>query len=108
MPELTPEQLAVLERLRGRGFTFVAFPLYASKIGVRKGNCATLLDPVPGGLRIFGEPSFLLSGNLSVRVTHGAEAQFVWKKEKLAATPERLEELRRFSEELEELLLATA
>jgi len=103
--ELTDAQLAVLERLRARGFSFVAFPLYASKIGVRKGNCAALLDPVGGGgLRLFGDPCYLVGGNLSVQVTQGDDKAFVWKKDRLPATPERLEELGRFAEELNDLL----
>ena len=108
MMELTPEQIAILERLHNRGFALVAFPLYASKVGVRKGNCAALLDPVPGGLRTFGEPCYLVEGNLSVQVTHGSAKAFVWKKTRLEATPERLAELHAFAEELDELLLASA
>jgi len=108
MMELTPEQIAVLERLHGRGFALVAFPLYASKVGVRKGDCAALLDPVPGGLRAFGEPCYLVDGNLSVQVTQGGAKAFVWKTTRLGATPERLAELQAFREELEELLMASA
>lgn len=108
MIDLTPEQIAVLERLQRRGFVFIAFPLYASKIGVRKGNCAALLDPVAGGLRIFGEACYLVDGNLSVQVTQGRKKAFVWKKSRVEATPERLAEVAQFAEELEELLLASA
>lgn len=103
--ELTPQQVAVLEKLHGRGFQFVAFPLYASYIGVRRGNCATLLAPVEGGgMRVFGEPCFLVEGNLSVRVKRQAQDCFVWKQKSLEVTPEREEELKRFSAEVRELL----
>ena len=98
--ELTPEQLAVLERLRARGFHFAAFPLYEKKIAVQKGNCAVLLDPAEGGLRVFAEPSYLVAGNLSVAVTLGGETFFVWKQNRVPATQERLEELQRFAREL--------
>jgi len=107
--ELSPEQLAVLERLRRRGFQFVAFPLLAAKIGVRKGNCAALLDPVAGdGLRLFGHPSYLVAGNIGVLTARRGRKMFVWKKSWLEATPERLEELERFSAELAELLSGLA
>jgi len=103
--ELTPQQVAALEKLHSRGFQFVAFPLYASYVGVRKGNCATLLAPVEGGgMRVFGEPCFLVDGNLSVRVKRHGQALYVWKQESLAVTPEREDELRRFSAEVRELL----
>lgn len=105
MLELTAEQIAVLERLRDRGFQFVAYPLYASYVGVRKGGCAVLLAPVEGGaMRLFGEASYLVDGNLSVRVRRGGGAAYVWKQKSLEATPQREEELARFRTELEELL----
>lgn len=105
MVELSEAQLAVLERLRERGFQFVAFPLYEQKIGVRKGNCAALLDPTEGQLRVFAEPAYLVAGNLSVVVRMGEEKFFVWKQNRVPATPERLEELERFASELGEILV---
>jgi len=103
--ELTPEQMAVLERLRARGFQFAAFPLFPTKIGVRKGNCAALLDPVAGdGLRLFGDPCYLVAGNPGVLTTRAGRKMFVWKKSWLEASPERLDELERFRAELTELL----
>ncbi len=105
MIELTPEQVAVLERLHARNFQFAAFPLFPTKIGVRKGNCTALLDPVEGdGLRLFGDPCYLVAGNPSVLTTRGGRKTFVWKKSSLEATRERLEELERFRAELTELL----
>jgi len=51
--ELTPVQTVALERLVAHGFTLVAFPLYASAIGVRRNSFAALLVPaVRGGLRV--------------------------------------------------------
>lgn len=104
MVELSEAQLAVLERLRERGFQFVAYPLYEQRIGVRKGNCVALLDPSEGQLRMFTEPAYLVAGNLSVVVSTGAEKFFVWKQNRVPATPERLEELERFARELGEIL----
>lgn len=106
MLELTPQQMAVLERLRQHGFSFAAFPLYASYIGVKKGNCAALLAAQNGAtLRVYGEACYLVGGQMSVRVQRSGRELFVWKKHELAATPERREELARFRAELEELLL---
>jgi hypothetical protein len=106
--ELTPQQIAVLERLQGRSFQIVAFPMYASHVGVRKGNCAALLAQVDsGGFTLFGTPSYLIGGNFSVRVRSGARDWLVWKKRKLEATPARLSELDAFAAELSEALLST-
>ena len=101
MSELTPQQIVILERLLANGFTPVTFPLYANVVGIRKGGCAALLEPISGGgFRLFGEPCVLLDGNLTVRVTHGGQSWFVWKKQRLEATPQRLAELDRFISEL--------
>lgn len=109
MLELTPEQVALLERLTTQGFQVVSFPLYASAVGVRKGNCAALLGPDEGGgLRLFGEPNYLVEGNLAVRVTRGGRQWFVWKKKQLEVTPERLAELEHFAKELARALEAAA
>ncbi len=105
MNELSPQQIAILELIIAHGFHVVAFPLYANAVGIRSGNCAALLDPIAGGgFRVYGEPCMLLDGNLTVRVTHKGRSWFVWKKQKLEATPERLAELDRFVDELKLLL----
>jgi hypothetical protein len=105
MDELTRQQIAILERFISGGFSVVAFPLYANAVGIRKGNYAALLDPLAGGgFRLFGEPCVLLEGNLAVRITEKGKSWFVWKKQRLEATPDRLSELGRFVIELKMLL----
>jgi hypothetical protein len=106
--ELSPKHVTVLERIAGHGFAIVAFPLYASAVGIRKGNCAALLNAKAGGrFDLFGEPCHLIDGNLSVRVRRDGRDMFVWKKRELTATPERLAELTVFRQELEQLLAET-
>ncbi len=105
MNELSSQQVGILERLIARGFAAVAFPLYANTVGIRKGSCAALLEPIPGGaFRIYGEPCFLLEGNLSVRVNERGKTWFVWKKLRLEATVERMAELEHFVSELKRLI----
>ena len=80
--------------------------MYANYIGTRKGNCAALLAPAAsGGFDIFGTPAYLIGGNFSVRVQRDGREFFVWKKESLAVTPERLAELDAFSAQLSVALL---
>jgi hypothetical protein len=108
MLEFSPQQIAILERLIANDFSIVAFPLYANAVGVRKGSCAALLDPIAnGGFRIFGEPCILLEGNLTVRITEKGKTWFVWKKQRLEATAERLSELENSVTELKLLLEPT-
>jgi hypothetical protein len=105
MNEFSPQQIAILQRLVAKEFVLVAFPLYANAVGVRKGSCAALLDPIAnGGFRIFGEPCVLLEGNLTVRITEKGKTWFVWKKQRLEATTERVSELASFVAELKLLL----
>lgn len=105
MPELSPAHVAILERLRDRGCDFVAFPMYASCVGVRRGNCAALLAPLEsGGFRLFGAPGWLIGGQISVRVTRDGKEWFVWKKQSVEVTPERIAEIAAFAEELNECL----
>ena len=105
MLEFSPQQISILERISSNGFNLVAFPLYANAVGVRKGSCAALLDPIPsGGFRLYGEPCFLVEGNLTVRIAEKGKTWFVWKKQRLEATTERLKELEAFVAELKLLL----
>jgi hypothetical protein len=107
MVELTPQQMHTLERLFAAGFRPVAIPPYESALCVRRGECAALLSPVPnGGLKLLAPPSYLLEGNLSVKVKKGASEVFVWKKSEMPATPERLGELETFRKELTAILEA--
>ena len=105
MLELTPQQLEVLGRFRDARFALRSFPLYASYVAVVSGNCAVLLAPVPGGgMRIYGEPCSLVADNMAVRVNRDGREWFVWKKQQVEATPARLEELRQFVENVNEVL----
>jgi hypothetical protein len=107
--ELTSQQLAILDRLRRRGFEVVAFPMYESYVGVRKGNCGALLSPAgPDAFTLYGEPSYLVAGGLSARIIQSDGYWFVRKKEKLEASPERTAELESFAAELVDVLLPVA
>ena len=105
MLELSPQQIKILEQLFEAGFRPIAIPPYESALCVRRGECAALLAPVTGGgLKLLAAPSYLLEGNLSVKLKKGATEVFVWKKNEIAATPERLRELETFRRELTALL----
>jgi hypothetical protein len=105
MVELSPQQMQVMERLFAAGFRPIAIPPYESALSLRKANCAALLAPVPdAGIKLLAPPSYLVEGNLSVKLRRGSGEVFVWKKKEVEATPERLEELESFRRELTEIL----
>jgi len=72
---------------------------------MKRGECAAILAPVPGGgVKLLAPPSYLVEGNLSVKLKRGSGEVFVWKKKEVRATPEKLKELESFRRELTELL----
>jgi len=105
MVELTPQQMQTLERLFAAGFRPIAIPPYESALCVRRGECAALLSPVlNGGLKLLAPPSYLLEGNLSVKVKKSTGEVFVWKRSEIPATLERLGELETFRKDLTAIL----
>jgi len=105
MVELSQQQMQVVERLYAAGFRPIAIPPYESALCMRKGNCAALLAPVPNaGIKLLAPPSYLVDGNLSVKLKRGSGEVFIWKKTEVQATPEKLKELEAFRRELTEIL----
>lgn len=105
MVELSPQQMRVLERLFAAGFRPIAIPPYENALCVRRGECAAVLAPMEGGgFRVQAPPSYLVEGNLSVRIQREGRELFVWKKKELEATAGRRGELERFRDELGALL----
>ena len=105
MTELTPHQMQVMERLFAAGFRPIAIPPYENALCVYRGECAAVLSPVPdAGLKLLAPPSYLVAGNLSVKLRRKGGEVFVWKKTEMPATPERLRELESFREELSAIL----
>jgi hypothetical protein len=105
MPELTPQQMKTLERLFAAGFRPIAIPPYENALCVRRGECAALLAPVANaGLRLLAAPTYIVDGNLSVKLKRGKGEVFVWKKKEIEASAERLKELEKFRQELTSIL----
>ncbi len=99
---------AQLQRLYLAGFEIQAFERFPRTVGVVRDNCVALLEPSPEGLKIVATPGWLMGGTIGVLVQSGGRQVFQHKSEVVEATPERLETLRRFREELENLLAAVA
>jgi hypothetical protein len=105
MFEFTPRQMKILEELVAAGFRPVAIPPYESALCMRRGDCAVVLSPDPaGGLKLLASPSYIIEGNLSVKLKRGTGEVFVWKKTELPVTPERLNELATFRNDLTQIL----
>lgn len=107
--DLTRQQAEIVQRLLAQGLEIVAFPMYANYLGVRKGNCAALLAPLlSDGFTVFGAAMYMVGENLGAHVKRPNGEWFVWKKERVEATPQRVAELEQFSAELTAALTPTA
>ena len=97
--------MKTLEELFAAGFRPVAIPLYENALCVQRGECAAVLSPDrTGGLKLFAPASYIIGGNLSVKLKRGAREVFVWKKTEIEVTPERSNELATFRNDLTQIL----
>ncbi len=93
--------MKILEELVAAGFRPVAIPPYESALCLRRGDCAAVLkQDSAGGLQMLAPPSFIIDGNLSVKLRRGKKDVFVWKKTEVEVTPERSNELETFRNDL--------
>jgi len=97
-----------LQRIYLAGFELQTFERYPNAVGVMRDGCIALLRATPSGLEIIGAPGWRMGEVLGVLVEKDGREVFQAKSEVVDATPERLEALRRFRQELEQLLTATA
>lgn len=97
-----------LQRIYLAGFELQTFDRFPKAIGVVKGNCIALLTATPAGLTTIGTPSWKMGEVLGVLTEVSGRKVFQAKSEVIEATPERLDELERFREELKSLLAPTA
>jgi len=99
-----PEPAEQLQRLYSSGFDLQTFDRYPNSMGVLRDGCIALLRATPAGLEIIGIPGWRMGEVLGVLVQRDGRQLFQAKSETVEATPERLEALKRFREDLEQLL----
>lgn len=110
MPEanLTPTQVATLERFLRAGFAFVTLERYARYLGVEKNGFIALLDPGGGKLTVFSQVGYRMGDGIGMLVERGEGKAFVWKEQAVDATPELLEAYERSKAAIGELLNPTS
>lgn len=102
--ELSPEQIATLQRLLKAGFEFVQLEHVQRYLPVQKNGFVALLDPAGAKLGIFGQIGYRMGEGVGMLIESRGSKSFVWKKQSVAATPALLETYSAFRKELEELL----
>lgn len=97
-----------LQRIYLAGFELQTFDRYPKCVGVIRDNCVALLVPGTDGLQILGPPGWRMGEVMGVLVEEGGRQVFRAKSDTVEATPERLEALRKFRADLQDLLAANA
>src|SRR5258708_25655717 len=101
-----PDSAEQLQRIYLAGFELQTFERYPKCIGVMRDNCVALLVPGVEGLQVLGTPGWRIGEVVGV-LTEMEGWQVVQAKSAVVeATPERLEALYNFPEELNASLLA--
>jgi hypothetical protein len=93
-----------LQRLYVAGFELQTFDRYPKCIGVIRDNCIALLVPGVDGLQILGTPGWRMGEVMGVLTEREGRQVFQAKSEIVEATPERLDILHRFRDDLNHLL----
>ena len=101
------DSAAQLQQIYLAGFELKTFDRFPKCIGVVREDCIALLVPGPDGLQMLGTPGWQIGEVMGVLTEVGGRQVFQAKQEMVEATPERLEKLRRFREELGALLTAS-
>ncbi len=99
-----PDPVSQLQRLYIDGFELQIFERYPNSVGVLRDGCITLLRATPAGLEMIGTPGWRMGEVLGVLVEKDGRQVFQAKSETIEATPERLEALKRFRDDLDRLL----
>src|SRR5208282_2499766 len=101
-----PDSAEQLQRLYLSGFELQTFERFPKCIGVIRDNCVALLVPGVDGLQILGSPGWRMGEVMGVLTEREGRKVFQAKSEVVEATPERLEALQKFRDELKGLLRA--
>jgi hypothetical protein len=99
-----PDPAEQLQQIYVAGFELKVFDRFPKCVGVVRDSCIALLVPSPDGLQMLGTPGWQMGEAIGVLVEAGGRWIFQAKEEMVEATPERLETLRRFREDLGRLL----
>jgi hypothetical protein len=102
-----PDPAEQLQQIYVAGFELKVFERFPKCVGVVRDQCIALLVPAADGLQMLGTPGWLVGEAMGVLVETGGRRVFQSKGEIIEATPERLDALEQFREDLRQLLTTT-
>jgi len=101
-----PDSAEQLQRIYLAGFELQTFERYPKCIGVMRDNCVALLVSGVDGFQVLGTPGWRMGEVMGVLTEREGRKVFQAKTEVVEATPERLEALQKFRQDLSQLLHA--
>lgn len=97
-----------LQRLYLAGFELQTFDRFPKCVGVIRDECIALLVPGTEGLQMLGSPGWRMGEVMGVLTEAGGQKVFQYKEQVVEATPERLQRLEQFRNDLEQALRQTS
>jgi hypothetical protein len=102
---MPPDLAHQLQQIYLAGFELQTFDRFPRCVGVVRDGCIAMLVPGAEGFQIMGTPGWRMGEAIGVLVEKGGRQAFQNKQEIVEATPERLQLLARFKEDLKSLLV---
>jgi hypothetical protein len=99
-----PDPAEQLQRIYLAGFELQKFDRFPNCVGVVRDSCIALLVPSVDGLQMLGTPGWRMGEAIGVLTEKQGRQVFQAKQEVVDATPERLETLRSFRNDLQTIL----
>lgn len=99
-----PDPAEQLQKIYLAGFELQTFDRFPKCVGVVRDDCIALLVPSIGGMQMLGTAGWRLGEAIGVLTRKEGRQVFQAKQEVIDATPERLETLRRFQNDLQTIL----
>ena len=99
-----PDPARQLQQIYLAGFELKTFDRFPKCVGVVRDECIALLVPGTEGLQILGIPGWAIGESIGVLTEVGGRKVFQAKQEMVEATPEKLERLRKFRQDLADML----
>jgi len=103
-----PDPAEQLQRIYLAGFELQKFDRFPKCVGVVRDSCIALLVPSVDGLQMLGTPGWRMGEAIGVLTEKRGCQVFQAKQEVVDATPERLETLRSFRNDLQTILTRQA
>jgi hypothetical protein len=93
-----------LQQIYLAGFELQTFDRFPKCVGVIRDNCIALLVPGTDGFQILGTPGWRMGEVMGVLIEREGRPVFQAKSDIVDATPEKLDTLQRFRDDLVRLL----